>query len=406
MPTWVTPTTSRASGFVPTSTHYNQLVNNLKFLQYQGAKGQTLVLHNTTGSGEDPVTIGSGVWTKLPVHAIADATWRTSTAMIDATTSSAGGVFTIPVGMTGVWNFDYWCAFEAWTPGFVNSHWYGNQLVKSGAGATTMWLKWTHPYVYGTQPLINSGSWMFYCTSGETVQLKARQDSGSNKYAVGWLHGQWLSGGGGTRPSFSKVDVPDPRSIVTNTIWNQIQGNLKFLHDPPWCWVALDLPQSHTSSTAEVIGFDLADIYDASGMHSPVTNNTRVTVPYGGVYLCNLAVGYDADADFDGDHSLFVERWTDRGDGTFVLCGDTRYSVWQVAMGSGNPLSALYGYTISGTALIHCRAGDYLRFYTYQDSGTTLTLSAAEAQVMYLGQLRNVAYGDNLNAPAEAGYVS
>lgn len=405
MPTWVTPTTDRSTSFIPTSTHYNQLVNNLKFLQYQGAKGQTLVLQNVTGT-EDPVTLGSGSWTKLPVHAIADATWRTSTSMVDATTSSAGGVFTIPVGMTGVWGFDYWVAYEAWTPGFVNTHWYGTQLVKSGAGATTMLLKWNHPYVYGTQPLINSGSWLFYCTSGETVTLKARQDSGSNKYAVGWLHGQWLSGGSGTRPSFSKVSVPDPRSMVTAAIWNQVQGNLKFLHDPPWCWIRLSTPLSHTTGTSLAIAFDAADVYDASGMHSPVTLNSYVQVPLAGVYLCNLLVGYDATADFDGDRGLFVQRWTDRGDGTYIQTGDTRYNVWKVAMGSGNPLSASSFCTLSGTALVHCRAGDLLRFVAIQDSAGTQTLSGAEAQVMYLGQLRNVAYGDNLNAPAEAGYVS
>lgn len=402
MPTWTTPTTNRSTSFVPTSTHWNQLVNNLKFLQYQGAKGFTEAMHHSTLAAPVP----SGAFTKLPVHAAYDATWRTSTAMMDASSSTAGGVFTIPAGMTGVWNFDYWMAFEPWQTGFVNTHWYGTQLVKSGAGATTMWLKWNHPWVYGSQPLINAGSWMFYCTSGETVTLKARQDSGSSKRVAAWLHGQWLSGGSGTRPTFSKVAIPEPRSMVTPAIWNQIQGNLKFLHDPPWCWVALNVAQNHASGTAEVIGFDATDVYDASGMHNPASNNTRVTVPYGGVYLLNFALGYDADADFDGDHSIFVERFTDRGDGTYVQTGDTRFTAWRCAMGSGNPLSALYGWTISGTALIHCRPTDYLRFYAIQNSGVTKTISAAEAQVMYLGQLRNVAYGDNLDAPPEAGYVS
>lgn len=402
MPTWVTPTTNRASNFVPTSTHYNQLINNLKFLQYQGAKGQTDLLHHAAGAP----SLNSGTWTKIDVHAGADATWRTSTSMIDVTTSTSGGVFTIPVGMTGVWNFDYWMAYEPWTPGFVNTHWYGTQLVKSGAGATTMLLKWNHPYVNGPNPLINSGSWMFYCTSGETVTLKARQDSGSAKTCVGWLHGQWLSGGSGTRPSFTKVDVPEPRSTVTSTIWNQIQGNLKFLHDPPWCWVRLSTPASHASGFEAVVAFDAADVYDASAMHSPVTNNTRVTVPLAGVYLVNFALAYDANASFGGTHDLFVQRFTDRGDGTYVQTGDTRFTQWRVAMGSGNPLSALYGPTMSGTALIHCKATDYLRFYAIQNSGASLTISAAEAQVMYLGQLRNVAYGDNLEAPPVAGYVS
>ena len=408
--TWTTPTTNRSTGYTPTSTDYAALVNNLKFLQYMGGKGQTLAFHNTTGIGaHDPVTVGSGAWTRLPVYNVADATWRTSTALLSTSTGSTG-VFTIPAGGEGVWGFDYWCSFEQWAPGFVNTHWTGSQIVHTPASTTvtasTMRLAWNHPVIQGPSPIVHSGSWMFYCTTGDTVELKVRQDSSGNRFAIGSLHGRWLSGGAASRPAYSEVSIPAARTTETAARWNTIQGNLKYLHDPPWCWAKLDVSQSHTTGTWELIGFDDTDVYDPAGMHDEVSDYDRFYVPDAGVYMVNLLVGYDANADFDGERGLKVERWTDRGDGTYVRCGDTRYDLYPVSLGGISPHSALYGYTLAGSGQIYCRADDYLMFYASQASGSTLTLSAAEAQVIHMGLIRNIEYGDNLGAPPDAGYVT
>lgn len=80
--------------------------------------------------------------------------------------------------------------------------------------------------------------------------------------------------------------------LVTAANWNQdVKDNIIFLHDPPACRAFHSTSQSATHDNYTALALD-SERFDNFGMHSTVTNNSRISVveqPVGvnndGVYL-------------------------------------------------------------------------------------------------------------------------
>jgi hypothetical protein len=119
--------------------------------------------------------------------------------------------------------------------------------------------------------------------------------------------------------------------------------------------------QSLTSGTETIIALDSED-YDVGGLHSTVTNTSRMTIPAGagGVYLCVGFVTYAANA------TGVRQAW-------FVVNGtNTDYQRAQ----DGNP-SGTNASRVLVSAILQLSAGDYVELAGRQTSGGALNAGSA-----------------------------
>lgn len=67
--------------------------------------------------------------------------------------------------------------------------------------------------------------------------------------------------------------------------WQVFADDLRFLHTPPVCVVARSNAQSIPSAIDTAIAFDL-ELVDTDGMHSTVSNTSRITFGLADRYFC------------------------------------------------------------------------------------------------------------------------
>lgn len=389
MATWTTPTTNRGASYVPTATDWNQTADNLRFLQYQGA----MIRHSTMTTNASGHSLASGAWTDV-MGAVSTVEWATHPDMI---VDEGGGVhsFEVPTGMGGWWHFDVWGAVSSWTYSAVDQYsGIGIRHYPSGGGSTDYVQRFEGPHVLFTSGRIHSAGWSLYLAAGDQVAVILAQDSGSTRKCSAWMHAQWISGGSGTRPTWAELATPTIGSTVTNTIWNNVQGNLKWLHERPYCWIKRTSTWTSPNNTAFVIDFNATDVYDASGMHDPAGAAAwAVDAPYDGIYLVE-AVVETPSAVTAGRRELRVYKVTLRSGSTWTSTGST--TDFPGTMGGICQVNTNFNSFLWGSAYVPLRAGDRIGIAHFQDSGGDITMQSAQAQVTYLGKARNSPWGDHL----------
>jgi hypothetical protein len=135
---------------------------------------------------------------------------------------------------------------------------------------------------------------------------------------------------------------------------------LDFLLDPPGAQVRRTTAQSIPNSTPTAIQFDAEDS-DNDGMHSTVTNTSRLTCVTPGRFLVFGSIPYDT-----GTTGTREARIVKNGSGTSVSGGR-----FLISAPGGASMVALVGPI--EVALI---AGDFLELFANQSNGTSLTTTA------------------------------
>ena len=80
-------------------------------------------------------------------------------------------------------------------------------------------------------------------------------------------------------------------SVLTATLFNQVQENVRNYRVPPLCILRKTATQSMTNGGFTSITFGSAEeTYDTDGMHSTSTNTARITPTTAGVYLLTGSV--------------------------------------------------------------------------------------------------------------------
>lgn len=123
----------------------------------------------------------------------------------------------------------------------------------------------------------------------------------------------------------SYVDLNTIHNPATGTVapatWgDQVRDNFEFLVDPPACDVFNSSAVSVNNATETVLAAN-SERFDNNGMHSTVTNNSRITIQTAGRYDVTAAVGFAGDADGNRRITFLIDGTTasirlDHGPGT------------------------------------------------------------------------------------------
>lgn len=158
-----------------------------------------------------------------------------------------------------------------------------------------------------------------------------------------------------------------PNEFVTDTIMNGstgIRDALSFLLSPPVCKVRQTVVQSLTASAYTSLTFTTEDV-DSDGIHSTVTNTSRLTIVTPGWYLLAGMVGFATSS---------VGRRGTR----WALNGAAMSATQQIL-----PANATGGMNVvAATTLVALIAGDFVELQGFQDSGGALNtiITGVEAQ--------------------------
>lgn len=160
-----------------------------------------------------------------------------------------------------------------------------------------------------------------------------------------------------TIPDFS--DGPSSSSQM-----NQLRDAVKFAFRPPVAMLRRITTQTLTTGTSTAIGFDAEDFdddVDGVGGHDNVTNNSRYTARYPGVYLISGGVTFAANA------TGFRLLW-------FRINGiDINGSLVELNAVTGGAVHAIGARTIEQ----YLASGDYVELIAHQTSGGNLNTSGS-----------------------------
>lgn len=140
---------------------------------------------------------------------------------------------------------------------------------------------------------------------------------------------------------------------------NNISSVLSFLLARPWCQVRATSTQATVSGTQVALLFDTED-FDNSGMHSTVTNTSRLTAVYPGWYSA------------DGGPNFAANNVGRRGAEFRVNGASVNGSPTYVAANATSSISKI----VSRPTSAYLNVGDYLELYAVQDSGSGINTYA------------------------------
>jgi len=138
-----------------------------------------------------------------------------------------------------------------------------------------------------------------------------------------------------------------------------------FLPVRPICILERAANQTLTDTVADAIAWDTED-EDASGMHDPGTNPSRITIAQAGVYEVCVVVGFDASAagtriiEIQLNGVSLIETYIPAAQADFLItsltfhvrAAATNYIEIFATQTSGGNLDALGGFTHVSVALI------------------------------------------------------
>lgn len=154
-----------------------------------------------------------------------------------------------------------------------------------------------------------------------------------------------------------------PATVVTattiTTAWgNSVKAATDYLANPPACRVRHSTTQSLTDNVDTVIAFNAERFKTIAGMHSTVTNNSRITITDAGVYVFSFTGEMAGGVTYTGLYS-YVR-----------LNGTTPIGLSCVSTGAGG--------NFTGTQTIYkCAAADYFEIVMRQTSGAARNLNVS-----------------------------
>lgn len=166
----------------------------------------------------------------------------------------------------------------------------------------------------------------------------------------------------------------DPQSVhnpATGTVapaaWGDtVRDDLEFLIDPPACSVFNSASVSVTSGTTFTIMLADSENFDNNGMHSTVTNTSRVTAQTAGRYLCIATATYGAGT--TGFRGL-----------AFLHQGTTKFGEVQIS-----PAPAGIGTAITTSATRVLAVNEYVEVEARHTQGANLAIQLIEFAVIFL----------------------
>jgi hypothetical protein len=152
-------------------------------------------------------------------------------------------------------------------------------------------------------------------------------------------------------------------AVLTAAQWNSnVRDAVNFLLSPPTCELRQTVAQSIANGgSGTAVNLDTEDI-DNDGMHSTVTNTSRVTAQTAGRYQFGGGVVYAANAT-----NRRICWWALNG--TAVTGSEATTAGSAVAGGSTGPAAR--------TKSVFLNVGDYVELVAFQDSGGVLNTAVA-----------------------------
>lgn len=154
----------------------------------------------------------------------------------------------------------------------------------------------------------------------------------------------------------STIHSPAVGTAPPATWGTQIDQNFDFLSSPPSCRVHNNAAQPIPNSALTILNFQ-SERFDLTGMHSTVTNVSRLTIATSGKYLI-------------GGHAEFAHN----PGGTKRTILVWRNGTTSVAEQSGTPANAVFGSRLGVVTLLNLIAGDFVELGAFQDSGGALDI--------------------------------
>lgn len=163
----------------------------------------------------------------------------------------------------------------------------------------------------------------------------------------------------------------DPQTVhnpATGTVapaaWGDtLRDDLEFLIDPPVCSVYHSTTQNVTTATGTVLSAN-SENFDNDGMHSTVTNNSRITIQTAGRYQLQ------ANVQFAGNATGYRQI-------QFQLNGSTIFATdRQISVGTNDTIFS----AVASRALV---VSDYITVNVFQNSGSTLAVTLNEFTAIF-----------------------
>lgn len=163
------------------------------------------------------------------------------------------------------------------------------------------------------------------------------------------------------------VHVPSTGGVAPAAWGLQIRENQEFLIDVPSCSVFNSAAQSVADATSTTLDAD-SENFDNDGMHSNVSNTSRITAQTAGRYLFTAAVSFDPDADGYRRIRFRVNDTTDLSGAPTINAASTP----NIATG------------MTDTRAITLAVGDFVELRTAHTAGAALDVFLREFNATFL----------------------
>lgn len=147
---------------------------------------------------------------------------------------------------------------------------------------------------------------------------------------------------------------------------DQVRDNLEFLIDPPVCSAFHDTTQIVATSTFTTLNAN-SEQFDNDGMHSTVSNTSRLTAVTAGRFLIAITIAFQAST--TGSRAL---AWRLNGAGSDFQ----RAAVPAATAGVETVLSTCFPLVLG--------VGDFIEARAWQNSGGNLNVTLVDLTAMFL----------------------
>lgn len=174
-------------------------------------------------------------------------------------------------------------------------------------------------------------------------------------------------------------------TIVTAAQFNaQIRDAMNFQYGKPFCNVYNNAGVATTTATYALIPFD-TETEDSDGMHSTVTNSSRIICQTPGLYFINIGASWPAN------NALINRRIQTRlnaagnvASGSLIIAIDSgSASTGTLSTGNNNLPQGSFFYRF-------VNIGDYAELWAFQTSGAGITTMGGAALTYYQAGLWNL----------------
>lgn len=158
---------------------------------------------------------------------------------------------------------------------------------------------------------------------------------------------------------------PDFTGVIDDADWTIYANDLRFLHTPPACVLERSTSQNISYATDTAITFT-TEAADTDGMHSNVSNTSRITFQTRGRYFTSAIMIY-------AFNNTSARR-------AFIRLNGTTFETSENLPETADGLADLNPHTTDDYA-----AADYVELMAYQLSGGTLAVTAATFAASWVG---------------------